>query len=324
MPSICSRCRQPGLDGNWVLYCIQCGGRMLVTTPKIEVKPAETQAFDPQSSDRILRHLGSGSMGDVYEVERAVSGDRVAVKYLTARLVADRDALEAFREEARIARSLNQPRCVKVLAFEENPPRIVMELMPGRTLKDTVAQSGPLPVPVAVKYGLDLIAGLMAVHQLGVIHRDVKPGNCFLTQDDRVKLGDFGLSSKFEESASDPPIGTVLFAPPEQLRGETVAFDSDQYSACATIYYLLSGKAPHEATSLTASLARAMSEPAPPLRSKGVNVAPALERAVLKGLARDREGRWPELELLQRALERHVGEESDQPKGRWWNRLFGR
>jgi serine/threonine protein kinase len=182
----------------------------------VRIPPAIAETPDPEPSpeiagERIIRHLGSGSMGDVYELELE-GGERVAVKYLSAGLAAVPEALEAFRAEAWIARRLNDPRCVRVLAYEEDPPRIIMELMEGRTLKDSVAEQGPLPPEVAVRYTIDLLEGLSAVHQLGVIHRDVKPANCFLTGDDRVKLGDFGLSSEFDRNSNDPPLGTVLFS----------------------------------------------------------------------------------------------------------------
>jgi serine/threonine protein kinase len=291
-------------------------------------EPAAGTFSEAVAVDRIIRHLGSGSMGEVFEVERA-GGERVAVKYLAPRLASQPGALAAFRAEARIAGKLNHSRCVRVLGYEENPPRIVMELMEGRTLKDAVALRGPLPTATAVGYALDLIEGLQAVHALGVVHRDVKPGNGFLTADDRVKLGDFGLSAEFEQSSEEPPLGTVLFSSPEQLRGEAAGFDSDQYSACATLYFLLCGKAPHETTSLTASMARAMSESAPSLRAKGIGIAPGLERIVLKGLERNRARRWPDLGRLRTALEPYADSgtdfrESKKGGGGWLRRILGR
>src|SRR5207237_2489049 len=117
-----------------------------------------------------------------------------------------------------------RPRCVFVLAADEagGRPYIVMELMPGTTLQDLVDREGPLPVEKAILKILDVIEGLQEAHRLGVVHRDVKPSNCFLDAEGRVKVGDFGLAKSLSGSAHLTKTGTVLgrphFAAPEQVR----------------------------------------------------------------------------------------------------------
>lgn len=259
---------------------------------------------------RLIKALGSGGMGSVYEAEDPNTGTRVALKLLSRRLSTNPASVERFRQEGRLASQLTHPRCVFVLRADTDNgrPFIVMELMPGRTLKDEVDERGPLPVTEAVEYMLDVIDGLIEAHRLGVIHRDVKPSNCFLTSDGRVKVGDFGLSKSLagdtgkQLTHSGTFLGTVLFAPPEQIRHEPVGYDSDVYSVAATLYYLLAGQAPHQHDSLTAVLAKAISEPAPPLRPKRPDVPAELERAVLKGLERDRTRRFQTLEEFRDAL----------------------
>src|SRR5207253_9096233 len=134
---------------------------------------------------------------------------------------------------------------------------------------------------------------------------DVTPSNCFLTADDRVKVGDFGLSKSLTSSQdrhlthSGAFLGTVLFASPEQLRSEPLDYGSDVYSVCATLYYLLCGEAPHQHESVTAALAKVISEPPPSIRAKRPEVSRALERVVMKGLERDRDRRWQSLDDLR-------------------------
>ena len=260
---------------------------------------------------RLLRFIGSGGMGSVYEAEADGSGQRVAVKLLSRRLASNPSSVERFRQEGRLASQIAHPRCVFVLRADTDAgrPFIIMELMPGRTLKDSVDDRGPLPVGEAILRMLDVIDGLIEAHRLGVIHRDVKPSNCFLTEDDRVKIGDFGLSKSLGANGPDKHLthtgaflGTVLFASPEQIRGEPVGYDTDVYAVCATLYYLLVGRAPHQHDSLTASLAKAISEAPPSLRLKCPAASAELDRLTLKGLERDRERRFQTLEELRESL----------------------
>lgn len=259
----------------------------------------------------LLRILGAGGQGSVYEAEQSDSGQRVALKLLSSKFAGSPVSMERFRQEGRLASQIAHPRCVFVYGADTDSgvPFIVMELMPGTTLKDLVDRRGPLPVGEAIARMLDVIDGLIEAHRLGVIHRDVKPSNCFITADDRVKVGDFGLSKSLVGSnpgrqltTSGKFVGTVLFAPPEQIRGEEVGYDSDVYSVAATMYYLLTARAPHQHDSLTAALAKAISEPPPPIRKTRPDVPKELERAVLRGLERDRGRRWQSLEEFRDAL----------------------
>ena len=126
---------------------------------------------------RLVRFLGAGGMGQVYEAEAETTGERVAVKLLSGRLARNPQSVERFRQEGRVASQISHPNCVFVLAADADAgrPYLVMELMPGRTLKDEVVDRGPLPVGEAVAHTLDVVDGLTEAHRLGVIHRDVKP-----------------------------------------------------------------------------------------------------------------------------------------------------
>ena len=256
----------------------------------------------------IIRLLGRGGMGSVYEAEDDEFGRRVALKLIAADHVSSAEAVERFRQEGRLASTLSHPRCVFVLAADEfnGRPYIVMELMPGETLQALVEERGPLPLAEAVGKILDVIEGLTEAHIQGVIHRDVKPSNCFVGEDGRVKVGDFGLSKSLDSDAgltrTGSFVGTPLYASPEQIKRDVVDARTDVYSVAATLYFLLTGKPPFQADDAAAALAKIVSEPPTPMRQFRPELPPALEAAVFRGLDRDRDRRWQSLERFREAL----------------------
>jgi hypothetical protein len=263
---------------------------------------------------RLGRELGAGGMGAVHEAEEIATGRRVALKLIKPDFVGSAEAVERFRQEGRIASMVAHPRCVFVLAVDEEAgrPYIVMERMPGATLKDLIDERGPLAPQQALAKILDVIEGLQAAHRLAVIHRDVKPSNCFLEADGRVKVGDFGLAKSLVQDAhltkTGAFVGTPHFASPEQIRSEAINAQTDVYSVAATLYYLLTGQPPFVGPNSAATLARIVSEEAPPLRSLRPDLSPALDQVVLRGLERDRNKRWGDLEAFRQALRSLVPE----------------
>jgi uncharacterized RDD family membrane protein YckC len=277
--------------------------------PPAGVVPDGPPAAEPDTIGgyRLLRPLGCGGMGTVYEAEEIASGRRVALKLISANS-GSREAAERFRREGRLASALQHPRCVFVLAADEDAgrPYIVMELMSGTTLHDLVKEKGPLPVQDAVARILDVIDGLHEAHQLGVVHRDMKPSNCFLDADGRVKVGDFGLAKTLSGDThltkTGSFMGTALFASPEQVRADPVDQRSDVYAVAATLYFLLTGRAPHQTGDAAATLARIVSDPAPSMRTVRPEIPAALDQVVLRGLERSRDRRWPDLGEMREAL----------------------
>lgn len=271
---------------------------------------ASRRAVDPEqvAGYKLLRAIGRGGMGTVYEAEDSDFGRRVALKLIAADSAASHEAVERFRQEGRLASAITHPRCVFVLAADEadGRPYIVMELMPGSTLQTLVEQRGALPLEEAIPKILDVIEGLHEAHSLGVIHRDVKPSNCFLEPDGRVKIGDFGLAkslaTNLQLTRTRTFLGTPLYASPEQIKGEALDARTDVYSTAATLYYLLAGRPPFFEGDAAAVLARIVSEPAPLLRSLKPEILPSLEAAVARGLDRDRERRWRDMGEFRAAL----------------------
>ena len=249
------------------------------------------QALGPY---RIERLLGRGGMGEVYEAEHRDHGRRVALKVLNQRLAGAGDRAR-FLREGQLAASLNHPNAVYVFGSEEisGNPVIAMELVAGGTLKDVVDRDGPMAPTAAVDAILQVVAGLDAALACGILHRDVKPSNCFVDPDGAVKVGDFGLSIPVLAPEVTQPgeiatfQGTPQFASPEQLRGQRLDARADIYAVGATLYYLLTGHPPFEDRELMALLTRVATESPRPPRRPGAAIPPGLSAVVVRCLAKD-------------------------------------
>jgi eukaryotic-like serine/threonine-protein kinase len=183
-----------------------------------------------------------------------------------------------------------------------------MEIAAGGTLKDKLKKRGPLPAKEAVDAILDVIAGLEAAFQAGVLHRDIKPSNCFVSPDGSVKIGDFGISlstlAKDDTyvTATGVIVGTPAYASPEQLRGDTVDVRADIYSVGATLFTLLTGRAPFEGENAVQVVAHAVNQKPKPLTEFRKDVPPGLERVVARCLAKEPDGRYGDYKTLRHAL----------------------
>ncbi len=252
--------------------------------------------------------IGQGGMGRVYRAEDS-TGRFVALKLLSPDLARSTEALARFKQEGLIAGQLNHPHCVFVHRVDEDSgtPFIAMELMTGQTLKDLVLLRGALPYQEAVRLILQCIDGLIAAHAIGMIHRDIKPANCYLDDTGNVKVGDFGLARSLvgdsDLTQTGAFLGTPLFASPEQLIGQAIDTRSDIYSLTATLYYLLAGKAPFESPHPAQVIAKIVSAEPPNFQSAGIDIPPALERIVMKGLERDTSKRYASFDQMRYDLE---------------------
>jgi eukaryotic-like serine/threonine-protein kinase len=258
---------------------------------------------------RIVRLLGRGGMGEVYEAEHEPTGRRIALKVMGHALTSDTDR-KRFLREGRLAASISHPHVVYVFGSEEisGRPVIAMELVQGGTLKDRVRKEGPLKITEAVDVTLQMIDGLEAAHGAGILHRDIKPANCFVSPDGAVKVGDFGLSistiARGETllTSSGSVLGTPSYASPEQLRGEELDVASDLYSVGASLYYLLTGKPPHEAHDLVKLITEVLDKTPPSPRHHRSEIPQGLSRVIMRCLAKDRARRFPDYAALRHAL----------------------
>jgi uncharacterized RDD family membrane protein YckC len=279
-------------------------------SPAHEV-PSSASSSLPRSAEgfHLRRELGRGGMGIVYEAMEISTGRTVALKVLLQDLALSNEAMERFQREARLAAAISHAHCVFVYGAHkvEGAPAIAMELIGGETLEDRIRRGEAIPIETAVRWMIDVIDGLEAAHRAGVLHRDVKPSNCFVTPDDRVKVGDFGLSRSLERdiqlTQSGQFLGSPLYASPEQIRGRSLDARSDLYSVGATLYAILTGRPPFSGGNVGEVLARILSEEPPHPRSIRPAIPRALELVVLRAMEREPEKRYADLHELRQALE---------------------
>jgi len=258
---------------------------------------------------RIVRLLGEGGMGAVFDAEDLENGRRVALKILSQKLDSP-EARERFFREGRLAASINHPNSVYVFGTEEigGTPVIAMELVAGGTLQDRVLKQGPLPVGEAVDCVLHMIAGLEAAQRIGILHRDIKPSNCFVGADGVVKIGDFGLSistgvrTEPALTATGLFLGTPAFCSPEQLRGDELNVRSDMYSVGTTLFYLLTGRTPFDGKNTVQLLATVLEKRAPSPANFRPGIPQGLAKAVVRCLEKQPADRFKNYHELARAL----------------------
>ncbi len=279
---------------------------------------------------RILRQLGKGGMGIVYEAEDTKLARRVALKFLPEATHRDPQALERFLREARAASALNHPGICTIHAIEEHDGRtfIAMELLEGQTL-DKLMPLGSLPIPRTMDIGIQLADALDAAHKKGIIHRDIKPANIFVTERGAVKILDFGLAKLLPERHADfggettlgdpetllltspgTAVGTISYMSPEQARGEELDPRSDLFSLGGVLYQLITGKLPFPGTTSAVVFDNILnSAPVAPV-TLNPGVPSELERILNKALEKDRDVRYQvaaelraDIKRLQRELD---------------------
>jgi serine/threonine-protein kinase len=241
---------------------------------------------------RLVRMLGSGGMGTVWEAEDQILGRPVAVKVLSESLAAGERAVRRFEREARAAARLFGPHIAAVYDFgrSDGRPYIVMELVRGETLADRLEREGPLPPQEAARIATQVAEALEEAHAAGIVHRDVKPGNVMITPSGQVKVMDFGIAAAAwaeRVTTSDLVLGTPSYLPPEQARSEKTTPASDVYALGAVLYEMVAGRPPFVGDSPVAvALAHVRDDPAP-LDQMAQGVPPNLAAASMAALAKD-------------------------------------
>jgi serine/threonine protein kinase/tetratricopeptide (TPR) repeat protein len=259
----------------------------------------------------IIVKLGEGGMGVVYKAEDARLHRPVALKFVSAELASDAEALSRFQREARTASALNHPHICTIYDIGEQDGRafIAMEYLEGATLKDRLA-AGPLTLETVLRLGIQIADALDAAHAANVIHRDIKPANIFISPRGHATLLDFGLAkmgappsreAEFTTAAGTIQgmvMGTLAYMAPEQARGEPVDHRADLYSVGLVLYEMAQGTRPAPAVQLR------------------VEACPELERVISKCLETDRELRYQHAADLRTDLERLTRGSGSALKGR--------
>jgi tetratricopeptide (TPR) repeat protein len=241
---------------------------------------------------RLLREIGRGGMGTVYEAEDARLGRRVAVKLLPVEYGRDRSAKERFLREARSASALDHPNLCIVHDVGESDGRlfIVLALYEGETLRERL-QRGPLPVAEAREVAIQVARGLARAHEAGIIHRDIKAANVMLTRRGEAKILDFGIAKLRGDEASltrtGASWGTPAYMSPEQARGEPVDARTDVWSLGILLFEMLAGRRPFGGDSVEAVLSSILTREPEPLGRIRPDVPPELARVVARALAKN-------------------------------------
>jgi serine/threonine protein kinase len=271
---------------------------------------------------RLVRLLGEGGMGSVYEARHDVIGRRFAVKFLHAELAGHPEILARFRREAQAAGSLENENIAAVTDFGSSPdgaPYIVMEFLEGEDLAKTLARHGPLPIARAAHILIQVCRGLVAAHGRGIVHRDLKPENLLLQQrgdgGDLVKILDFGIA-KLKSTEHRPEaatrtgitLGTPYYMPPEQARGQKELDErADIYALGVILFELLSAQKPHNGENYNAILYSILMGAAPRIEAFRPDLPPELANVVHRAMAGDAKDRYQSVSELAQALAPFTG-----------------
>jgi serine/threonine protein kinase len=257
----------------------------------------------PVGHYRILEEIGVGGMGVVYKAEDTRLGRLVALKFLPEHMAADSVALERFRREARSASSLNHPNICTIYDIDvyEGREFIVMEYLEGQTLAIYIAGRRAVGIELVAKLGMPIAEALAAAHSKGVIHRDIKPGNIFVTQSGLVKVLDFGVAKLVAEAnqsdattltETNTITGTLPYMSPEQLRGENLDTRSDIYAFGVVLYEIATGQRLYSSSLHARLVDEILNRPASPPSSINGKLSAKADDIILKCLAKDPEDRY--------------------------------
>lgn len=256
----------------------------------------------------IVRLIGRGGMGWVYEGIDSRTGEHAAIKVLAASVSREEGFRQRFEAEIEALRKLNHPNIVRLIGFGEEGDTLfyAMELVRGPSLEQELHQGRRFSPREVILIGLQICGALRHAHDRGIIHRDIKPANLLRTPEGTVKLSDFGIARLFGVTgltSAGNVLGTIEYMAPEQAEGKRVDHRCDLYSLGAVLYALLAGRPPYRARSALELLEKKRSEPPDPLRLYNGDVPRELEAVIYQLLHRDPERRIGTAIALGRRLE---------------------
>jgi eukaryotic-like serine/threonine-protein kinase len=269
---------------------------------------------------RVVRFVGQGGMGEVYEAEHLDLRERVALKVVRGDVAADPRAMERFRREIQLARKVTHPHVCRIFDLERHATAggeltfVTMEFLAGQTLEEWLRTKGRMPTWQALPIVAQVADALAAAHRAGVVHRDLKPGNVMLVpapetpEGLRAVVTDFGMAraddgrSVLATAETGLVPGTAAYMAPEQAEGHEATAASDIYSLGLVMYEMVTGQRPHAGTTAISMLLRRLREPAPTPRLHVPDLDPRWTAAILRCLERDPADRFTAAMEVVKAL----------------------
>jgi serine/threonine protein kinase len=273
-------------------------------------KPSEKDGLLLADRYRVIGSLGSGSTAEVYLAEDTASGSPVVVKWLFLHAARSAQIRQRFVLGARAAMAVTHPAVARVLSVSDTPgeiPYVVMEALLGEPLSDYLERRGPLPEPAALPLAQQIASGLAAAHALGIVHRDVKPGNLFLVEQAgaplSVKLIDFGFAKDTRDPDAGPSstnlvLGTAQYMAPEQVLADPVDPRTDVYGFGVVLFRLITGHLPFDLDPGADLFSHHLFSPTPPPSWLTDNLDARLEEMVLRCMRKHPENRYPSMQAV--------------------------
>lgn len=248
----------------------------------------------------ILELIGDGGMAHVYKGKDRILERLVAVKVLQPQFNSDEEFIRRFHREAQAATSLSHPHIVNIydVGEEEDLYFIVMEYVPGETLKEKIQRTGPLPLEESVRLMTQILDAIHHAHHFGIIHRDIKPHNILLTETGDAKVTDFGIARAVSAATithTNSVMGSVHYLSPEQAKGGYVSERSDIYSLGVVLYEMVTGSLPYTGDSAVSIALKHLQESLPRPKDKRPNLPQSFENVILKATAKKQEDRYPDV-----------------------------
>jgi serine/threonine protein kinase len=313
MAITCPKCHSENLET--LKFCGECGTQL---PPPQDHPPVMTETLQAPVRElttgstfagryQVIEELGHGGMGRVYKVQDTDIKEKVALKLLRPEITLDKEAVERFSNELKLARKISHRNVCRMfdLGRAEGTTFITMEFVPGEDLKSFIHRAKQLSIGTAISIAKQVCEGLEEAHRLGIVHRDLKPGNIMIDKDGDAKIMDFGIARSLSGrgiTGAGVLIGTPEYMSPEQVEGKDIDQRSDLYSLGVILYEIVTGRLPFSGdTPLSVAHKQKYEAPEDP-KKLNPQVPDDLSRMILKCLEKDKEKRYQSAEELRSEL----------------------